>query len=162
MPNNNQTNSIKSTNLPKKSIENYMFFQHSHYFLIVLFMITIAFIALLFGDSLKENGEIPVTGSNQVQATATTNQYKQSVNNIIHEFMAQPVKTDGSKDISASVTLNQLMDLKVADDYKDFHLSLILAFNQIKESEAKADQALYEQAIFSLDSLSQTDPWFNY
>lgn len=157
----------------KPTLNNAMFHRTSHYLLSILIIITMAFLVFYFNDEIKSGGQqikIYVGQQNQI---SLTNRYEDLLNNITHDYFQQinilktkdnfwaPDILNRRKELTDKA-IRDITDLKLADNYKDFHLSLLLIFNKISQSENDSNATLYDETQVSLESLAQQNQWFKY
>ncbi len=53
----------------------------------------------------------------------------------------------------------KLLDLKVPSEYLDVHLKLVIAFDQLEQGKAAADQAKIEEAMDTINELAGQYSW---
>jgi len=160
----------KEKNKPRKSLENRMFHRHSFYLLAALVISCLTFITVLYFDQVKGEKCQPACQAD-ISPSQQQEQYQKQVNQLINQYqdsLAQYQDNFWSVDSLAerrkitSITLASLLDLKVNNSLKDFHLNLLLALEQIQQSEEQNSLEIYQQAEGKLQSLSDDSQWFNY
>ncbi|MFH1597573.1 MAG: hypothetical protein ABIB97_00695 [Patescibacteria group bacterium] len=195
----NNTSKNKSSGKPgKKEIHNAMFYQSSHYYLAILTVIALTFIMIVYLDDIKETSQQLNIVAEEIAQINLSSDYQEVVVDIVDDYFMERQNLDASSSVTEIVlgqrsdlieeALDQLVLLKVTEEDKDFHLKLLLAFNQIKDSEntysqsiqysnglagktidlEMADQLLasskesYQAATASVDLLQQQNTWFSY
>jgi len=192
----------KSVNTPKAkpAFFNTMFSRSSHYLLFAMLLVAIGLITFTYFDEIKGAGSQIKHFVKKVVVPLTTADYQQTINQTVADYFAERSQLsndessyqDGSnindRENLIKQTIDRITDLSVTEQYKDFHLSLVLSFKQIESSEVdfinsikyryglsghtidtnQADQlkqislTIYQNATQSLDSLAQKNQWFKY
>ncbi|MBU1148791.1 hypothetical protein KKI23_01735 [Patescibacteria group bacterium] len=156
----------------KKVIKNSMFLRPTHYWLFTLLLITYGFLMFIYSDQIENSGRRLRSYVDQVSEQQLADDYAGKVNSLLSDYYStsgypftedfwQEANTSDLKEKS-QVSSNRLLNLKTTEEYKDFHLALLIIVNQIQYAEEMADFTLYQQAMTSLDNLSEQYTWLNF
>ena len=81
--------------------------------------------------------------------------YEQAVYQTLAEFLSD----SRPQNFSASAAKQKILDLTVPTEYKDLHLNLVLALDEIESGAAQADQAKIEDGLEKLEALKGEYGW---
>lgn len=164
--------SLKKPNVNKKEkkiVKNSMFLRSAHHYIFVLLLILISFLVIAFNNQIEESGQQVAIYFQKINLVQLDENYKEQINLAVADYFSQRNALELSdqnatedKKILNDQIIDELQNLKLVDDLRDFHLDLLLIFNKLKLADQKADNDLYTQAQSSLQSLADNNPWFNY
>ena len=164
--------SIKKPNVNKKEkkiIKNSMFLRTSHHTIFVLLLILMSFLLIAFNNQIREGGQQLTTYFEGISLANLEENYKDDINSTLTDYFSQRETletsdqniTEDKKNLNNQV-IDELHDLKVTEELRDFHLDLLLVFNKIKLADQESDDESYTLAENSLQSLADNNSWFNY
>ena len=153
----------------KKIVKNSMFLQTSHHVIFILLLILISFLFIAFNEQIRESGQQVASYFQGISQAKLAENYKEQINQKVTDYFSQrnilemsEQDTINSKNNLNNQFIQELYNLKVTNDLRDFHLDLILVFTQIKLADQEANADLYIQAQSSLQSLASSNSWFIY
>ncbi len=136
------------------------YFQRHSFFPVIIILLTISLAGFMF---FVLRGSFTQISAMQEPKPVNEEDYREGVSAILQTFEEQFVSSQDSaqKRLATQTALAALLELRVPVEYKDLHLQLAIAWNQIQTALQSGSQEDLTTSLKTIEQLKVTYPWLS-
>lgn len=134
------------------------YYQKHSFFPLIIIVLTVLLAGFMF---FVLRGSFTQTSTVQEPKLVNEGDYREGVSAILQTFEGQFAASQDSaqKRLATQTALDALLELRVPVEYKDLHLQLAIAWNQMQTALQSGSQDGLKASLETIEQLKITYPW---